>query len=648
MSDTTPLPPIDEGQEAEAVKIGARNSAADQARIQTIHDSAVGLGADCSGEADSKSLAEVAEPGRVYIKALTDEHAIVAGYGIVYGGRDLVGETFTPDTDLWPDLVPAKVVLYDHTMGEVKHALGRVIEEVRNARGVWIEAQLERNRDYVEEILELVQAGALGWSSGSIGHLVQRSAGGIIKSWPVVEYSLTPTPAEPRTLGVQIIKALSIDNPRLEALVPEAESAAARATAAEPSIQLIESEETNVSDEIKNTEPQAPDEVAALKTQVENLGAAVERLLGYMESAPAVAKSGYFTVDGGAADPDIKSLGDWLLAVKRRDHKRLTQVYKSRPDYGATKDLSGTQGTHGGYLVPEEYSAQLLQIAQENDPLLSLVTRVPVRSDHGSFPALDQFAAPTAGAGNTALAGQVSAALTKPGGTLTETNARFKAITYTINKVGGYTEVENELIEDSPIAVETLLRALFAVAVGAKMSHYILRGSGAGEPLGILNANAAIGIAPDTNNTFALDDASEMMSRWKAVGPNMGARRWLWHPGIWPDVVKFETTGGGAVFQANLSAGSPGNLFGIPYLVNEHLPQDDNSGCVVLADLSAYVLFVRNELSIAYSEHAAFTSDKGTWKFTQRCDGRPWVSNTITLADPQGSFTCSPFVYLND
>ena len=48
----------------------------------------------------------------------------------------------------------------------------------------------------------------LGWSSGSVPHLVQRTKGSLpgtqkITSWPIVELSLTPTPAEPRTIGVR-------------------------------------------------------------------------------------------------------------------------------------------------------------------------------------------------------------------------------------------------------------------------------------------------------------------------------------------------------------------------------------------------------------------------------------------------------------
>jgi hypothetical protein len=56
-------------------------------------------------------------------------------------------------------------------------------------------------------VLELVDQGALGWSSGSLPHLVDVATDGYIRRWPIVEGSLTPTPAEPRYTDVVAVKA---------------------------------------------------------------------------------------------------------------------------------------------------------------------------------------------------------------------------------------------------------------------------------------------------------------------------------------------------------------------------------------------------------------------------------------------------------
>jgi HK97 family phage major capsid protein len=219
----------------------------------------------------------------VKLLGMTDDSAIVGGWGVVFGDKDLDGETFTKTTDFMLTLVPAKPVFYDHTMHEVKHQLGTVVKAETRDEGIWIEAELDRNAEYVSHVLQLVEKGALGWSSGTVGHLARRE-GGVIKAWPVVEWSLTPTPAEPRTLGVEFIKTLMESDPSFEALLPEAETAISAAGAddvAEIEAEAIEAPQTMGQEEAKMaTETvevnDAPD-YAALVAEVKGLKDALEK-----------------------------------------------------------------------------------------------------------------------------------------------------------------------------------------------------------------------------------------------------------------------------------------------------------------------------------------------------------------------------------
>lgn len=147
--------------------------------------------------------------GAAQLKSLDEQTAIVAGYGVVFGGKDLTGETFTEETDYLLDYVPIKMVFYDHNRDKaIRHEIGAVLKTVQDEVGIWVEAQLDRSKEYVDAVLELVEKGALGWSSGCMQQKMVREAS-VIKSWPIVEFSLTPTPAEPRTLGVQRLKSIS-------------------------------------------------------------------------------------------------------------------------------------------------------------------------------------------------------------------------------------------------------------------------------------------------------------------------------------------------------------------------------------------------------------------------------------------------------
>jgi len=572
-----------------------------------------------------------------------DDSATIGGYGVVFGGHDLEGETFTPETDYDLGLVPHKPLLYDHSYNDKIGAkrLGIVKAIDPREAGLWIEAELQKHEAYVSEVLKLVEAGALGLSSGSVAHLTRRE-GGVIKSWPIVEFSLTATPAEPRTIGVQRLKALINEHPAMADLLPkDATESVGEEKAAE---EINHSREEN---EMSEQKPEAVehisrDEFKAFQGDVteqlkgiNSLNDAVAALLERVENSAPLKDGGYVAPDDEQPN-GVKSFGDYLLAVKRGNVRRLASVY------GATKDMLEGAGGQGGYLVPEEYANQLLQFSPETSPIVSRVNRIPVNLPSGYYPALDVFAAPTAGGGETAMSGGVTSTQTAEAGALTETQATFEQLAWRVYKVGGYTEVSNELIADSPQSIEALLSSLFRIAINSKLEFYILRGTGAGQPLGILNSTAAVAVTTAADNAFGEADALGMLARFKRF---QSEPVWIMHRGVLPDFKDFTSSGADLVEWRQVMQGS---LLGYQIVFSEHSPQDDNAGDVILADLGAYLLFERQGLEIAFSEHAKFTNDMGTWRFYGRWDGMPWLKSTITLADPQGSYTVSPFVYHND
>ena len=148
----------------------------------------------------------------------------IGGYMLVWGEadrRDLQGEFFTPQTDVGLDWYEQRPVLYHHGLdGALKAAVIGVIDTLRpDDTGLWAEAQLDLHKRYVRAVRRLVDLGVLSWSSGSLPHLVDVGEDGRIKCWPIVEGSLTPTPAEPRQTDVQTLKSayksLGLDVSRL-------------------------------------------------------------------------------------------------------------------------------------------------------------------------------------------------------------------------------------------------------------------------------------------------------------------------------------------------------------------------------------------------------------------------------------------------
>jgi HK97 family phage major capsid protein len=159
-----------------------------------------------------------------YLKTINATEGRVGGYLVVWGSaqrRDLQGEYFTPQTELGLDWYDRRPVLYHHGLdGDLKAAVIGVIDTLRaDETGVWAEAQLDMRQRYVRAVHRLIERGILGWSSGSLPHLVEVTEEGCIRRWPIVEGSLTPAPAEPRRTDARVIKSayesLGLDTAKL-------------------------------------------------------------------------------------------------------------------------------------------------------------------------------------------------------------------------------------------------------------------------------------------------------------------------------------------------------------------------------------------------------------------------------------------------
>lgn len=566
---------------------------------------------------------------------------------------------FTKDTDFgidWDSEQPTANVLYHH--GLDARVQKRIIGKARLYRddvAVWMEGQLTMRDEYERAIYQLIEAGKMGTSSGALTHLVERvpdeKGTHWIKTWRGIreDASLTPCPADYRNL-VMPIKALEmVILPDLKSWTPEAKPEAsanadagdaARKAAAGISIPFgdsksIQTGETNVTEKVENQNESEFDAKGAFL----DLDKKFTRLMELIENSPAVKSAGFITVDGGAADPQIKSLADFVIAVRRGDMKRIETVYQ-------TKAVEEGSGASAGVLIPQEYRPEILQLRDQSSPILALVSRIPTTKESGRFPVLDQAGVTPDGSGQTAYAAGLQMAWTPENGDIAETELAFEWLEWHIKKLGGLMYLSNESMSDAPM-LERVIRTNVGLALAAMEEYAILRGNGVGMPLGFLNSPAAIPVSPDSNGVFAFTDATEMYSRFRPQ--NESASRWIAHKSLIEDLGAMEAgTGVSTTFIRSLQDGLDPRLWGIPVVFSQHLPKRTNSGDVLLADLSLYLFFDRQQPAIAFSEHFKFGSDQVTFRVTERLDGAPWLSGAISDANPQGGFTESPIVYFND
>lgn len=332
---------------------------------------------------------------KLIIKSVDEDAqtAVIAGYGVIFGGKDLDGDTFAKDTQYQEKQAVGRDVFYHHAMQPgLEHSIGEIksIErkEDGDIDGLWFEAQLDLAAEYTEHVLELIEAGALGYSTGSVGHLISRK-GSVITRWPIVEISLTPTPAEPRTVGVERIKTLAASNPDYQAFLPSASDDADKgAQEGSEDTKNLERGRITMPDKITQA-----DLDAAVKSASETVAEDTRLLVAAeTEQAEQEASEKDEAVKAGVKalledEPALKAAG-FNVSLNRselgddemKSYTHYLRTGQGDPQMKASNDTDMNIGTDadGGYAVPVEHLNEI--IARRDEGMLANklgVRRIP-------------------------------------------------------------------------------------------------------------------------------------------------------------------------------------------------------------------------------------------------------------------------------
>lgn len=294
----------------------------------------------------------------------------------------------------------------------------------------------------------------------------------------------------------------------------------------------------------------------------------------------------------------------------------------------------------GGFLIPESLRAELLRVALETAIVRPLARVVPMETLTVPFPTIDQ----TSHASN--VYGGVTASWTEESGTLTDTSPKFGRVKLEAKKLTAYSEVPNELFTDSIISLETFIGEVFPEAIAWFEDIAFIRGTGVGEPLGFLNAPAAVEVAKESGqlaDTIVWENIVKMYSRM--LPTSLGRAVWIAHIDTFPELATMALsvgTGGSAIWLNNGVVGPPMTILGRPVLFTEKAETVGDAGDINFVDLGYYLLGDRQTIQAMTSPHFKFQNDQTAIRFIERVDGRPWINSAIT--PNKGANTLSPFV----
>jgi HK97 family phage major capsid protein len=313
----------------------------------------------------------------------------------------------------------------------------------------------------------------------------------------------------------------------------------------------------------------------------------------------------------------------------------------------ATSLVEG-EDQYGGYLIPPEFRSNLMLAVTQMNEILPRCTGVPMKSTMIKIPYVNGF-----DESGALVYGGIQWKWLDELATKTETRPKFGQITLELKKIAGLAYASDEILEDSPMSMENILRNGFRDGLNFALNNVFIRGSGAGQPLGILNAPCLVSVAKEDGQLAATIMFENIVNMYSRIHDTSGAI-WLANQNTLPQLAAMSLavgTGGAPVWlPAGGISGAPyDTLMGKPLIWSKHCSTLGTVGDIILADWSQYLVGQKAgqgaDGKYDTSIHLKFDADQTCFRFVFRIDGQPWWPTYLTPPQATGS-TLSPFVVL--
>jgi HK97 family phage major capsid protein len=341
----------------------------------------------------------------------------------------------------------------------------------------------------------------------------------------------------------------------------------------------------------------------------------------------------------------FKSLGQQMLAVVNAG--RPGGQVDPRLYNAAASGMSETVQSDGGFLVQQDFVNDLLQDLIKTGVLAPKCRPQPI----------------SAAANSIKINGvdETSRASSRFGGIVgywadeadqkTASKPKFRKIELNLHKLIGLCYATDELLADAA-ALEGFIRAAFPSEFGFLVDDAILRGTGAGQPLGILNSGCLVTVDKETGqkaDTIVAENVIKMSSRIFA-NSYLNAS-WYVNQMCLPQLYTMSIavgTGGQLVFvpPGGISGAPYGSLLGRPVIPIEQSSALGDVGDILLADMNGYILAQKGGIQSDVSIHVRFVYDESVFRFVLRIDGQPVRASALTPYKGGTGATQSHFVAL--
>lgn len=217
----------------------------------------------------------------------------------------------------------------------------------------------------------------------------------------------------------------------------------------------------------------------------------------------------------------------------------------------------------GGFLVPEGFMPELIKSLALWGPMLDASIVRGLNTATGApipWPTMD----------DTSNTGAIIAE---------NTQVSVSEISFGVKTLGAYKYtsgvvlVANELLQDSALDVEQIVRDAMAERIGRIGNTHLTTGDAAAKPNGIMNA-AGAGATAASATAIVFDDLINLEHSVDPMYRSDPSCRWMFHDSTLKAIRKLKDGEGRYIWQpADVQAGAPRTIMGYPYSINNAMAE---------------------------------------------------------------------------
>ena len=361
-------------------------------------------------------------------------------------------------------------------------------------------------------------------------------------------------------------------------------------------------------------------------------------------------------VEGGrnkAAEKKYASLGEQIIDIRAaqfgEDAEARERLAGVAEEHRSITGLGTTVPSDGGYLVQTDFASEILTKVHDTAKLPGKCRPITISNSSNSvkIPYIDETSR-----ADGSRAGGVRGYWTAEGGSTTASDPQIGLLEIGLNMLTVLSYLTEELMADAP-AMGSILGREVPQEIGFKFDDAIVRGDGAGKPMGMLNALCKVEVAKEsgqTADTIVWENIIKMFGQlWSG---SVSSSEWYINQNILTQLYQMSMVVGTAGIPVYLPPGgasvSPyGSLMGRPVTVIEQASTLGDAGDIILADLSEYYWATKGGINAASSIHVRFLYGETTLRWTVRVDGQPaWHSSLTPYKDAGTTLPVSPIITL--